>query len=463
MIEKNTNESDSKKNHSLLERRVPQNHVFRKIKKYIDEASINQKAEKYYSDNIGRPCIPPGKIVKILLLGCLMNIKSIRKLMDEINLNIAALWFLGYDLDDSIPDHSTISKVQSRLGEDFFNSILSDILCKCYEEGLINGDKLFVDSTYIKANASPGSLEYRSEFMNKLEEKVGEKTLRSRLKDSEKKITVNEIKVSRTAPDASIISRDGKDYGLKYKGHFGVDGGQARIITGFMLTPGAVADESMLETIIQQSAFVCGNLALEVGADSKYGTCANIKMLSKLGIRCAIPYRGGEIEKKGFIYNRTNDTFKCPEGQLLRFRYIEKAKDARIYQCDAFTCGSCKRFGVCTKSKKGRKLKLPNSHHLISEVLAYLKTFAGRKTRKERMSKAEGVMSDLKCNLGLNRARSRVSKKVWIQCCIAVIGYNLRKLAIYSGRKDRNHHVLNLLVLILLKFCLYKTLKLSKN
>jgi transposase len=92
-----------------MEDLIPQDHLLRKIKEKIDFDFIYEEAESYYS-KIGRPSIDPVCLMKMLLVGFLYGVKSERRLEEEITLNIAYRWFCGFDLMDTIPDHSTFSQ-----------------------------------------------------------------------------------------------------------------------------------------------------------------------------------------------------------------------------------------------------------------------------------------------------------------------------------------------------------------
>jgi transposase len=471
-----------------LEDRIPKDHILRKIRKCIDEKKIQKAASRYYSEK-GRPSVPPEMVVKILLLGCIYNEKSIRSLMNRISFDLSFLWFLGLDIDSPVPDHSTISRAQKRLGADFFNEIITETLLKCREAGLIDGEKLFVDSTYMEANASDASVvergsnivDYeveRKRILDKVKSYLtgvsGEAKMIEREKKEEtvkdlgvkveakgdgepedsggggaesgkvaksKKMTVNEKLVSKTAPEAAIISRFGKGLGLKYKLHVGADGGESRIITGFALTSGATSDESMFEELLGACMFAGGKKVREVGADTKYGTGRNLKMLSDMGIRAGMPYRGGDMEKRDFKYDHERDCYICPKGEDLTYRYIEKSDERKVYQCKGEICRLCGSFGKCTKVKKGRSVKVTIYRDVAEEAIAYGKTPAGKGTKRERSAIIEGANAQLKKDLGLARARSRDFKKVYIQCCIGVAAYNILKLVKKSDKDRREANV----------------------
>jgi len=101
-------------------------------------------------------------LFKLWLLGYLFNITSERRLCEEADLNLAWRWFLGYELDEEIPDHSVLSKARRRFGTGVYEQFFSRIVQLCERAGLIQGDVLYVDSTLVQANASSQGLRSRS-------------------------------------------------------------------------------------------------------------------------------------------------------------------------------------------------------------------------------------------------------------------------------------------------------------
>jgi hypothetical protein len=91
------------------------------------------------------------------------------------------MWFLGYDLDDEIPDHSVLSKARARWGVEAFRHFFERIVWQCVEEGLVDGSKLFMDSSLIQADASNDSVvnkESLKRYLNK-----GYRALEARLQE----------------------------------------------------------------------------------------------------------------------------------------------------------------------------------------------------------------------------------------------------------------------------------------
>lgn len=139
-----------------LDEFVPQDHLLRKIDKYIDFTFIYDLVEGLYCKDNGRPAFDPVVLFKMLFIGYLYGIRSERRLVKEIEMNIAYRWFLGFKLSDKIPDDSTISRNRNERfkGTDIFQKVFDNIVEQAIKYNLVGGKVLYTDSTHLKANAN---------------------------------------------------------------------------------------------------------------------------------------------------------------------------------------------------------------------------------------------------------------------------------------------------------------------
>jgi len=137
---------------------IPKNHLLRLIDEHIDFSFVRQQLKDSYSD-MGRPSIDPELLLRILLIGCLYGITSERKLVEELRMHLAWRWFTGLGFDEEIPHHSTFSKNRhGRFQESqLFEQLLELIVKQCLEVGLVRGDNLSVDGSFVEANAAKQS------------------------------------------------------------------------------------------------------------------------------------------------------------------------------------------------------------------------------------------------------------------------------------------------------------------
>jgi transposase len=138
-----------------LEDQVPADHLLRSIDRFVDLSEIRAHLAPYYSST-GRPSIDPELMIRMLLVGYMMGIRSERRLCEEVHLNLTCRWFCRLDLTDAIPDHSTFSKNRhGRFREsDLFRHLFEDVLSRCIAEGLVGGSSFGADASLIKADAS---------------------------------------------------------------------------------------------------------------------------------------------------------------------------------------------------------------------------------------------------------------------------------------------------------------------
>jgi len=159
-----------------MEEMVPENHLLRLVDKHIDLNFIRDKVKHLYS-HTGRPSIDPEVLLRMLLIGYLYGITSERRLCEELKMHIGYRWFVGLNLEDKVPDHSTFSKNRhERFTENnIFQKIFDEIVNQCIAKGILTGKHLTVDSTHIRANASFRSMEpivvemKAKEYIEKLE------------------------------------------------------------------------------------------------------------------------------------------------------------------------------------------------------------------------------------------------------------------------------------------------------
>jgi len=140
-----------------LDTRVRKNHPLRNIDEIIDFEFIYNEVKDKYGSN-GNVSVPPPIILKLMLLLVFYNVRSERELMDTLPERLDWLWFLGYDLDTDMPNHSVLSKARKKWGVETFKRFFEMIVWQCVEAGLVDGSKIFVDSSLVDADASKKSV-----------------------------------------------------------------------------------------------------------------------------------------------------------------------------------------------------------------------------------------------------------------------------------------------------------------
>ncbi len=140
-----------------LDALVPQDNYYRLLNRELDLHWVRKETKKYYGRD-GQKSIDPVVFVKLLLVGYLNSIDSDRRLIEHCSNRLDIRLFLGYDIDEQLPWHSTISRTRQLWGEDVFMELFRKVLGMCVQKGLVRGKRQAMDAAPMKANASMDSL-----------------------------------------------------------------------------------------------------------------------------------------------------------------------------------------------------------------------------------------------------------------------------------------------------------------
>jgi transposase len=435
-----------------LEKRVRSDHVLRKVARLVDFDFVYGEVKESYGYN-GNVSVPPPMILKLMLLLVLYNVRSERELMATIPERLDWLWFLGLELDSEIPDHSVLSKARSRWGVELFRSFFERIVWQCVEGGLVDGKKLFCDSSLIEANAACSSVvdtqglkRYLSPAYRELEARLAERAEQERTDDdppqpSNRQNVVNQRFTSTTDPDASVVRKGKGNPALYYQTHRGIDGAYG-VITATVVGPGDENEAHRLTDLLWAHRHNSGHSAEVVVADSKYGTTANFLECYDRGIIAHIPVlkqtqdkqeRRREIFPESvFLYDAQTDTYTCPAGQTLRRRKHWVDRKAFEYVTARGVCQRCPLRIQCTRSQSaGRTLK----RHERQEILESLRIQAQSRSSKKDIQIRQHFMERSFAHgtrFGLKRARWRGQWRVQIQDYLVAIVQNIQLLMTHA-------------------------------
>lgn len=412
-----------------LEQRVRKNHILRKVKLQIDFDFIYHEVKDKYGIK-GNESVAPPIILKMMLLLTLYNVRSERELMATIPERLDWLWFLDYDLDDDIPNHSVLSKARARWGVAAFKTFFERIVWQCVQADLVDGRKLFMDSSIVQANASNNSVvnqQSLKRYLNKsyqvLESRLEPQTQTSSDGGVLKSGTANQKYISTTDPDASVTRRGKGKSKLKYQIHRGVDS-KHEVITATELTPGEVHEAHRMQSLIDTHEKNAETTVQTAVADSKYGSIENYLACHDRGIKAHFPSleeaqhgtgtKKGIFDKVAFTYNAESDTFTCPAGKTMKRRKFYKKRQHYEYITAAGTCNRCQLKSQCTKAKSGRTLKRHIRQDDLDSMLQQARSLESKKdirTRQHLMERsfAQGT------RYGYQRARWRGLWRVQIQ------------------------------------------------
>lgn len=419
-----------------LERRVRSDHPLRQVKKLVDFDFIYQEVAPCYGVN-GQVSVPPPVILKLMLLLVFYNVRSERELMATLPERLDWLWFLDFDLDDEIPGYSVLSKARRRWGPAAFKHFFERIVWQCVAAGLVDGSKIFMDSSLIQADASKNSIIKMNSLKSQLNPHYQE--LESRLaelpEDGKGKGRLNRTHLSTTDPEASLVSQGKVRSQLSFKVHRAVDS-RSEVITGTRVTSGAVNEGHLLPELIEQHTENTASQVEVVVADSQYGTIKNYLACHDRGLKAHIsPFkdgqnRNGKFSDEAFTYDPENDVYLCPAGQRLRRTRYDGKRQAFQYQVQGKSCRACCLRDQCTEAKRGRTLWRHRRQEEVRLMRDRAQSFRSKQDLKTRQHLMERSFAR-SVPYGLKRARWRRLWRVQIQEYLTAAIQNIMVLVRY--------------------------------
>ncbi len=439
-----------------IESYVPKDHFYRHLHRILDLAFVRDLAADCYASG-GRPSIDPGVFFRLQLAMFFEGIRSERKLMEQAGYNLAIRWYAGYNLDEPLPDHSSLSKIRARLGLPVFRRFFEVIVEQCARAGLVWGEELIFDATKVHANASMESLkpvlrlvvDDHLAALAVTEAEIPEETARWELLEEcrldpdrpptsyyERK---SDQRVSSTDPDAALMRPRGERACLGYHDHCVVDGGKARIILHALVTPADVMENTPMLDQLRRVMFRWRVRPKRVIADTTYGTIDNIRALEgEEDIRAYVPLPDWEHQRPfygpaQFAYDAEGDMYVCPQGALLRpFRREIKAEKVE-YRAEAAECNACPMKAACTPSDHGRQVHRSFHAEYLERVQGYHETEAYKKAMRKRKVWIEPLFGEAKQWHGMRRFRLRGLPKVNMEGLFIAAGQNLKRLLSAKG------------------------------
>ncbi len=146
--------------HMSLEDLVPQDHFYRHLDEKLDLSFVYEFVQERYA-KAGRPSIDPMVFFKLQLVMFFDGTRSERQLMEQAADRLSVRWYLGYNLDESLPEHSSLTRIRTRYGVEVFRRFFEAIVDQCQQAGLVWGKELYADATKVQANAAVSSLKPR--------------------------------------------------------------------------------------------------------------------------------------------------------------------------------------------------------------------------------------------------------------------------------------------------------------
>lgn len=437
-----------------IEDLVPQDHFLRKLEAELDFSFVYEITAPLYSKKYGRPPIDPVVILKYLLVGFLYGIPSERQIEQRIRTDVALRWYLGLDLFDRVPDHSTISQLRRRKPtfRKIFRRLFEEVVRQCIEKGLVSGRLVATDSTHVKANASVASEElvetretpaaylerldaYEKEAAEEFTRKTGKKHRLNRKKAVKKCGRKDKKRVSKTDPEAGHMNRPGKPVGPHYLSHQTLDTDYG-IILDVTVTPGDVNDavpyldqiERIRKNVIPLHAAT---------ADAAYDFPLAHRTLEDWGMsfyaRPQIQPDNAKTDMKrdSFVYDEEKDVYVCPNGKILKLTNLQRGSSglSLLYRPERSDCIACPMREKCmTKSGNVRTVSHSYFYKSVRKDYDKIETPVYKDALRKRQIWCEGTFAIQKRGHNLTRVLRRGLEAAEDHCLLSATALNLKRL-----------------------------------
>jgi len=493
--------------HSSLYTKIPENHILKKINSVVDFSFINQLLENKYCKNFGRPAKEPELMCKLLFLQHLYNLSD-ERVIEESQLNLAHLYFLGLNPEDSLPDKSLLSKFRTqRLEESTLDDIITEIVRQCVDQGIIESTSVSIDATHIEANTIKKTPERLMKYLARkiirtYEEETGEtiidlpdlpeykeiedhkeakivmkEYLETVIEKTKEKISqeetdttniINKAEEIITDPkfiqqkgvrslideDARVGRKSKKESFYGYKTEFMMTTDE-RIITSVRTADGAYVDGSYTKEMIEDSQNTGINIK-EIYGDKAYFRKSILENIEAVKAKAYIPVSASvyRIDESKYSYNKDADEWQCSQGNITVKKKRFKTKRGKEYQegysyyFDLKTCKACPLHKECAKKSARKILRVGLNTTEFYEISQHQKTEEFKEKYKKRAS-IEGKNAELKRFHGLKRARGYSLLSVSIQSKLAAIAVNIKRIAdiVSSECSTFNDILMNIFVL----------------
>jgi len=418
---------------------IPDDHILMRVDRVLDLSWLASEVADCYSPHHGRPGIDPEVAVRLMLAGLLCGIVHDRRLMREAQVNLAIRWFAGFGLTETLPDHSSLTRIRQRWGGARFKRIFEKSVEACIAAKLVGGDMLHVDATLIRADVSWSSLAVEHvEAVSKVNDDDDNQPPSPSNsggpgRPRSTSIKLKRVKRSRTDRDARMATNK---YNQRlepcFKQHTGVDA-KCGVQVDVSVERADVHEGAMLLKQVARVEQLTGKKLSTVTADKAYASANNFATLEARTIRAVIPpakTRPAKVPLSRFAFDQFNDVLRCPRGRHLKPG--ARTGRGRFYRTKTRDCKGCKLAVDClSKTARTRSIIIQDGHGaLLRARRRHAKKLpCDRAAYNSHRFRVEGVHGEAKTRHGLNRAIRRGLENIAIQTWLTAAAINLKRLA----------------------------------
>jgi transposase len=438
--------------HFQLSEWVPEDNFYRRLRSQLDLQFVYAATAKYYGSE-GNQSIDPVVFFKLILIGYLENLTSDRRIMETVHMRMDLLFFLGYDLGEPLPWHSTLSRTRQLYGEEIFKQLFKQVLKQCIEKEMVAGRRQAIDSFFVKANASMDSLVKKQilddadQYVDQLESSEQDReeqkvmSLKKPVKPKHEQHISNSTHCSTTDGDARISVKPGKNRQLNYLGQVSVDTAH-HVITNIEAHHADKRDSECLDAVITHTINNLkpeGLLIEEIMADTNYCSAQALQACEQKNITAYIPNFGQyKSSREGFTYDQQKDQFVCTQGVVLplkKIRQTDRAQWVKVYRSSTHDCKGCSLRASCIGKSGFKSIEQTIHQPLYDKMHRRMQTLYAKQLRRIRSSTVEPVIGTLMNFHAIRRVSTRGIRLAHKCLLMAATAYNLKKLMKFEKKR----------------------------
>lgn len=443
-----------------IEDYVNQDDPVRVYDAFVESLDFNELGIELDENKVGNSEYSPKSMFKLLIYGYSYGFRSSRKLERATYHNISFIWLMcGLK-----PDHKTIANFRKN-NKQAIKNVLKQSVRFCLKLDLVEGNTLFVDGSKIRANASIKNTwtkekcqqslkeidkhidrilteceqadekeQNQSSFVKLKEHLKNQETLRDKVNNIMKELN-QENQKSRNTTDKEctrINSLQGSHAG--YNSQIVTDEKHGLIVNADVVSENN--DLNQFASQINQANEILGKKCKTASADSGYANTDELKKIDSQDINVVVPSQRQasekepkEFGKEHFKYDPKKDSYICPEGHVLEYKYIKEQDRCKEYSIpDKSTCKQCRHFGVCTKSGNGRRInRLINEETRLKLEAQYTQP-ESQAIYNLRKQKVELPFGHIKRNLGVQAFLLKGLDGVKAEMSILASNFNITRM-----------------------------------
>jgi len=463
--------------HSELYHKIPENHILKTINSVLDFSFVNKMLESSYCQHFGRPAKEPEMMMRILMLQHLYDLSD-ERIIEEIEVNLAYMWFIGINPEDKLPHPSLLTKFRkTHLKGIEIDEIITEVVKQAVDKGIISkANGISIDTTHILANTikkvpermmkhlarkifrAMGKEDYTIPDYTKIEDhKEAKRVMKEYLEEVIDQATPEAFEVAEEAREIlnsdlfieqkgirSLIDKDARvGYKTKTDSFFGYKMEYGMTTDGLLITSvgvhnGAYVDGEKFEGIYETAK----STGLEIEAvygDKAYFKKNILDQLKQDGASAYIPVNpcSYKIDEELYSYNKDSDEWFCILGNKTVCKKskstVRKGRGNQVYWeyiFDKTLCVDCPKRLECMKCSTGKAKKL----HVGLNAMEYYEHSQWAKTAEflkeyQKRAKIENKNAEMKLFHGLARAKGYGVKSVVLQAKFTALAVNLKRIA----------------------------------